>query len=110
MVRTATGRPPLTCTARVITADGMVMPTVAMSTAEDWVGCGSHLALLNRRRAGWGFGSPASPVRTFTCASDCIGGVTRRGADSGGLHVDGVRLGRVQDVVLLHVAEVNAAG
>src|ERR1700733_5951709 len=111
MATTAAGRPPLNCTARVITAGGMVMPTVAMSTTEDWVGCASHLALLNRARAGFGFGSATtSSVRTLTGTSACIGGVTRRWADSGGLHVDGVHVGRVQDVGLLHVAEVNAAG
>src|ERR1700722_794890 len=98
MATTATGRPPLNCTARVITAGGMVMPTVAMSTAEDWVGGASPLALLTGARAGFGFGpATTSSVRTLTGASARIGGVTRRWADSGGLPVDGVHVGRVPD-------------
>src|SRR5580693_4497258 len=111
MATTATGRPSLSWTARRITAGGMAIPTVAMRTAEDWVGCLSHFALLKRVRDGRELGSSTTLAdRARTGASARIGGVALRWADPCGLHVDGIHVGRVQDVRLLHVAEVNAAG
>ena len=87
------------------------MPTVAMRTAEDCVGCLSHFALLNRVRDGREDGASAMLFnRALTGASAGIRGVALCWAKTGGLHVDGIHVGRVQDVWLLHIPEVDAAG
>src|ERR1700677_5076815 len=106
MATTATGRPSLSWTAWRITAGGIAIPTVAMRTAEDCVGCLSHFPFLNRVRNGReGGASTMLPNRALTGASACIGDVALRGAETGGLHVDGIHVGRVQDVRLLHIPE-----
>ena len=105
----ATGRPSLSSTARRMTVGGMAIPTVAMRTAEDCVGCLSHFALLKNDRVGRERGSSdALRDGALAGASASIGGVALRWADTSGLHVDGIHLRRVQDVRLLHLAEVNA--
>ncbi len=81
MVTTATGSPPLSLTAWRITAGGMGMPTVAMSTAEDCVGCLSNLALREPALLNRAIGDLAStavtavPARVSTAASAGIGGI-----------------------------------
>src|ERR1700685_1548609 len=102
MLTTATGRPPDSSTARRITAGGTARPTVAMRTAEDWVGCWSHFPLPNRTRDRLGTrSSTAFPVGVLIAASAGLGGRTRSRADPGRLHVDGVHMGGVQHVGLL---------
>ena len=82
-----------------------------MRTPEDCVGCLSHFALLKNLRGGLEGGfSTTLPDRAPTGASADIGAAALRGADTGRLHVDGIHVGRVQDVRLLHIAEVNSAG
>src|SRR5580693_345949 len=104
MATMATGCPSLSSTACRITAVGMATPTVAMSTAEDWVGCLSHFARLKRVRDGREDGASTTlPDRDLTGASAGIGGAPR--ADAGGLHVDGIHVSRVQDMGLLHLPE-----
>src|ERR1700737_2220284 len=106
MLTTATGRPPLSSTAWRITGWGIEMPTVAMRTAQDCVGCLSHFPLPNRALAGVGpRPSTALPARVLICASACIGSIARDLGDSGRLRVDGVHVVGIQDVGLLHVVE-----
>src|SRR5580693_1427577 len=103
MATMATGRPPLSSTARRITAGGMSTPIVAIRTSDDCDGCLSHFAFLNGDRNGREVGSFTVPGRPRTGASAGIGGW----AHASGLHVDGIHVGRVQDVRLLHIAEVD---
>ena len=111
MLTTATERPSLNLTARRITSSGMGMPTVAMRTAEGCDGCLSHFPFPDLALDRFGTGpSTTGPAAALDAASARIGGLTRDLADPGGLHVDGVHVGRVQQVGLLHVVEVDAAG
>src|ERR1700722_6563036 len=107
MLITATGRPLLNSMARRSTVGGTGTPTVAIKTAEDWVGWRSHFALPSRGQIDLRVAPfEVFPVCVVTSASPRVRCGTGERGDSGGFPVNGVHVLGVQDVGLLHVAQV----